>query len=388
MAVSTRAEKRKQIIEHLRDPLNIQNTDAATARLFDVTPAWIAKLREEVDSEGTAFRKGTRHELPVSGLRLDGGTQPRAKLDRVVSREYRDDVKAGAVFPPIGVVYDGTDYWVWDGFHRVDAFMMAGREAIQAEVRQGTRRDAVLLAAGANGGHGLRRTNEDKRRAVEHLLRDSEWACWSNEEIARKCCVTPAGVGKIRKELEDAGEIDSKQFRVGADGRTVNTSSIGPRPSTNGHAAPPDGEDDTDDDSPDDSPDVAPGPAQAPPMTPPVVVDHRVSVTLNGDPDADYARLLESYPAGSLARLGQLIAGTAELLPDDGDTPVPAILTEGQALVLRRLRRGPATSEQLTQVIQSGVRRKWDLEQLGYEIGYRGGKYWLDSEPTHANETE
>jgi hypothetical protein len=43
-----------------------------------------------------------------------------------------------------------------------------------AEVRTGSRRDAVRYSVGANSVHGLRRTNEDKRREVQTLLADAE----------------------------------------------------------------------------------------------------------------------------------------------------------------------------------------------------------------------
>ena len=65
-------------------------------------------------------------------------------------------------------------------------------------VRAGTRRDAILFAVGANGDHGLRRTNEDKRRSVLVLLRDEEWGAKSDRWIA-----TQAGVSN---RLETFGE--------------------------------------------------------------------------------------------------------------------------------------------------------------------------------------
>jgi DNA-binding transcriptional regulator YiaG len=69
------------------------------------------------------------------------------------------------------------------------------------EVRQGTRRDAVLFSVGANADHGLRRTNADKRRAVEVLLRDEEWKQWNDHEIGRQCNVSHHTVAKVREEL-------------------------------------------------------------------------------------------------------------------------------------------------------------------------------------------
>ena len=61
-------------------------------------------------------------------------------------------------FPPVIVFREGDDYWLADGFHRVAARRQAGIRHIEAEIREGTKRDAVLYAAGANAHHGLRRT--------------------------------------------------------------------------------------------------------------------------------------------------------------------------------------------------------------------------------------
>jgi len=64
----------------------------------------------------------------------------------------------GDEFPPVQVVYDGAEYWLWDGFHRLHARKRNGLYTVPAIVRQGTRRDAVLLSVGANATHGFRRT--------------------------------------------------------------------------------------------------------------------------------------------------------------------------------------------------------------------------------------
>ena len=69
---------------------------------------------------------------------------------------------------------------------------------ILAEVREGTRRDAILAAAAANATHGLRRTNADKRRAVLTLLRDPEWVKWSDRKIGAGRSVDHKTVAAIR----------------------------------------------------------------------------------------------------------------------------------------------------------------------------------------------
>ncbi len=145
-------------------------------------------------------------------IRLDDAIQPRCELDRNTVEEYAAELSLGATFPAVVVFRDAEgEHWLADGFHRWHAHRTIGRESIAVDVREGTRRDAMLYAAGANAAHGLRRTNADKRRAVTMLLEDEEWSEWSDREIARRCGVTHPLVARIRASLEtvtseDAGE--------------------------------------------------------------------------------------------------------------------------------------------------------------------------------------
>lgn len=174
--------------------------------------------------------------IHIGMLRTDGGTQMRAALDDATVQEYADAIIAGATFPAIIAYYDGTDYWLADGFHRIAAHKLVHQRSktawgeVEVDVRSGTRRDAILHAAGANADHGLRRTNADKRRAVESLLRDPEWSQWSDREIARRCHVDHKTVGSIRAEMVGTGEIPQLDERRTADGRTMNTANIGANP--------------------------------------------------------------------------------------------------------------------------------------------------------------
>lgn len=132
-------------------------------------------------------------------LRADG-------LNTETVTRYADAYRDGAELPPIVVFEDRTQdaggddvtYHLADGHHRVAAARKAELVEINALVKKGTRRDAVLYAAGANGAHGLPLTNEDKRRIVTTVLADDEWATWSDNEIARRCHVSPRFVAKMR----------------------------------------------------------------------------------------------------------------------------------------------------------------------------------------------
>ena len=131
----------------------------------------------------------------------DGGAQMRVEMKPDVVLDYAADMAAGATFPPVVVYYDGTDYWLGDGFHRVEAARKLERETIDAEVLDGDARQAILHGAGSNASHGLRRTQADKRRAVERLVRDEEWGKWSDRKIAKVARVDHKTVAKVRREL-------------------------------------------------------------------------------------------------------------------------------------------------------------------------------------------
>jgi len=139
--------------------------------------------------------------MKIKDIRIDGGTQSRVELNNEVVAEYAAAIAAGDQFPPVTVFFDGKEYWLADGFHRYHAHRHAGAMEIDADVRNGTQRDAKLYSAGANEGHGLRRTNADKREAVELLLRDEEWSRWSDRAIARHCKVADTMVGDRRKAI-------------------------------------------------------------------------------------------------------------------------------------------------------------------------------------------
>ncbi len=168
--------------------------------------------------------------LSIELIKIDGGTQPREVIDDNLVAEYADAMTDGAKFPPVIVFHDGGAYWLADGFHRYWAATKNEWKTIDAEVRKGTRRDAVLFSCGANTDHGLRRTNADKRRAVETLLTDPEWAKWSDREIATQCRVGRDLVGELRKlHLSETTDTTRKTKRNGTEYERVGRSTRRPR---------------------------------------------------------------------------------------------------------------------------------------------------------------
>ncbi len=172
------------------------------------------------------------HGLALAAIQIDGGTQSRANVNDQVDNEYAEAIKAGATFPPIVVFYDGKKHWLADGFHRFHAYQKIGREKVAADIRQGTRRDAILHSVGANETHGLRRTRDDKRRAVLTLLNDAEWSAKPERWIATTANVSHTYVQKIRAEHLATLPDRPSEVEVERGGKTyaMQTANIGAKP--------------------------------------------------------------------------------------------------------------------------------------------------------------
>ena len=154
--------------------------------------------------------------VAINTIRLDGGTQARENIDQATVDSYKSAMEDLVGFPPLIVFKEGESMWLADGWHRLHAAMACGNEHIACDVREGTLSDAILYAAGANKLHGLRRTNADKRRAVEMVLGCEKWAGRSDRWIADQCGVSPSTVEKSRSATVQVGQL----ARIGADGKT------------------------------------------------------------------------------------------------------------------------------------------------------------------------
>lgn len=162
-------------------------------------------------------------DISINAVRTDGGTQMRAELSTEVFMDYRDKVLAGVEFPPLDVFFDGSEYWLADGFHRFYGHREAKKVSVKCVVHNGTVRDAILFAVAANTAHGLPRTRADKRNAVTALLNDDQWVKWSDGKIAEQAAVTQQFVSTIRKELtiivSSPAAKTKDEPKVGKDGK-------------------------------------------------------------------------------------------------------------------------------------------------------------------------
>jgi uncharacterized ParB-like nuclease family protein len=144
-------------------------------------------------------------KIPIDSIKLDSDLQPRAALNQETINEYTEAMKAGAQFPGVVIFQDGEVNWLADGYHRYAAAKNAGAQDISAEIRTGSKEDALKFALSANATHGLRRSQADKRRAVVIALK--RFGNLSNRELGRLTAVDDKTVGKYRERLAFAETI-------------------------------------------------------------------------------------------------------------------------------------------------------------------------------------
>jgi len=131
-------------------------------------------------------------------------------------------MREGAEFPPVDVFRcPGGETLVADGFHRVTAAIEAGLGQINANVRPGSRGDALRSALKANCTHGMRRTREDVKKAIRVAYEQREWLGLPEVPSAR---VVADLVGcdhkTVTAELGKFPSWSAASTRTGADGKT------------------------------------------------------------------------------------------------------------------------------------------------------------------------
>jgi len=121
------------------------------------------------------------------------GLQTRVALNEEVVAEYGEIIRGGGTLPPVIVFRDVLTDYLADGFHRLEAAKRLGHIDIEAEVHDGDKTAALRYALKANATHGLRRTNEDKRNALQ-IAWDNRRTLFghdpSKRELAAVCAVS------------------------------------------------------------------------------------------------------------------------------------------------------------------------------------------------------
>jgi ParB-like chromosome segregation protein Spo0J len=169
--------------------------------------------------------------MKLTEIKVDNELQSRAEINEQVIAEYTEVIRNGGKMPPVTVFFDGKNNYLADGWHRYFAHKKAGFADIEADVKKGSRREAIFYSVGANSNHGLRRTNADKRKAGMTLLEDIEWSELSDVEIAKACGVSSMFIGNLRKEHLPVDEQPAeRKVKRGDTEYKMDISNIGAKP--------------------------------------------------------------------------------------------------------------------------------------------------------------
>lgn len=168
-----------------------------------------------------------KQDVPIELIIVDGGTQQRP-LDEKILEKYMGLMRDGVKFPPVEVVFSGSEYCLWDGFHRLECAKQLGQTSITAFVQPGSQRQAVWLSFSANAQHGFPRQAGIAKKILETILTDESWSKKSLTAVAKHVGVSRQYVQKIKESLpaqdttilpgqgKQNGVFDSKNSEKGA----------------------------------------------------------------------------------------------------------------------------------------------------------------------------
>ena len=142
--------------------------------------------------------------LNLLNIRIDGGTQAREELNQEAVADYAEKMRDGEVFPPVSVFFDGSEYWLVDGFHRYFATKSNGKTSIDAEVENGTLKEAIRASWKANGKRGLNLNSADTKKIILAMFADEVTKTWSNRQIAEYVGVSHSTVNRLKSSLEQS----------------------------------------------------------------------------------------------------------------------------------------------------------------------------------------
>jgi hypothetical protein len=181
---------------------------------------------------GGAAQEARASSLDIARIRVDGGTQSRKSLSEEVAEQYARLMADGVVFPPVRVWFDGDNYWLSDGFHRVEAARRTGLAQILIELRQGTLDDARWDSFSANVAHGLRRSREDLELIVSRALSHQRTTGLSTNQLAKHLGIPEPTLRRwMRGRSSSNGEDRPPKCVASRNGKTyaINTGNVGLR---------------------------------------------------------------------------------------------------------------------------------------------------------------
>src|SRR5215831_1533257 len=146
----------------------------------------------------------TVQTLAIRTIHVRDEIQPRFYLNNMVIDEYATlyaEVDGTEPLPPIDVFAVGKQYYVSDGFHRLEAAKAAKRTELVCRVYQGSLQAAMRHGALANLRRGMVYSQQDRQRVLERFLADPEMSQRSNRDLGQLLGLSHVTVGRARQRL-------------------------------------------------------------------------------------------------------------------------------------------------------------------------------------------
>jgi len=184
--------------------------------------------------------------VPLSRILEDHDIQIRGEINSAVVKEYEAIVRETGRMDSITLFYDGefdhaaTTFMIGDGWHRIAAYRGAGLVKINANLRQGTRSEAIEYALRRNGHHGAPMSKAQKRSATEIAVKDARIGELTDSKIARMVGVSQSLVSLVRRGISP--EAATERVNGSKAKRAVNKASkpdASPAPAPERPAPPP-----------------------------------------------------------------------------------------------------------------------------------------------------
>ena len=157
----------------------------------------------------TYIGEGTKEVLLLKDINWEPAGLCRHSLDTRLVQEFRDAMEMGADFPGPIVFRDGTGkIWGADGRKRAAATERRGYNDITCEVREGTRKEALLFAAsGKAQDMGERRSKEDCFATFQALTAEPEWADRSGRWLSEVTGISQPMIAEFKARVGMDGGI-------------------------------------------------------------------------------------------------------------------------------------------------------------------------------------
>lgn len=153
-------------------------------------------------------------KIPIERIIVDDSIQIRVGLDEDRVNEF---VEIYEQLPPIKVVRESSGFLLADGFHRYRAAVARHESQITVVEKEGSLKDALLIAIEENCKGPLNLSRAEKREIVAKVLR--YFPLRANSWVAETVGVSMQTVESVRKSLEDSGQIEKLDVLETRDGR-------------------------------------------------------------------------------------------------------------------------------------------------------------------------